>query len=73
MVNKGKKKTKKKKKRKWKENQFIVLNFALLLKFLSLFLVTNSTIFFLKKSPKLPKDSKTSNLFCQISSMPWLK
>ncbi len=31
----------------------------------------NDIYFF--KSPKLPKHSKTSNLFCQISSMPWLK
>jgi len=47
MVKKGKKKLKRKKK-KWKENQFIVLKFALLLKFLSLFLVTNSTTFIFK-------------------------
>jgi hypothetical protein len=36
MVKKAQKK-KGKKKRKWKENQFIVLNFAQLLNFLSLF------------------------------------
>jgi hypothetical protein len=62
-------KKKTKKKEKMERKPVYCAKFCTVAEFLEFILITNSTIFIFKKSPKLPKDSKTSNLFCQISSM----